>query len=73
MSMSNREMCKTILDRLETLESDILCLASTAGSTSTDSSDAGTSDALRVFEICAAALANNAHEIRDDIYRSFYL
>ena len=71
--MTSREMCKMILDKLETLESDIMCLASTAGSASTDSNDAGTSDALRVFEICAAALANNTHEIRDDVYRSFYL
>lgn len=73
MSMTSREMCKMILDKLETLESDILCLASTAGSTSTDSSDAGTSDALRVFQICTTALADHAHEIRDDVYRSFYL
>ena len=73
MNMASREVCKTILDKLETLESDIMCLASTAGSASTDSNDAGTSDALRVFEICAAALADNAHEIRDDIYRAYYL
>lgn len=71
--MASREVCQMILDRLSTLENDLLCLASSTGYMSADCDDPDGGNALRVFQICAEALADNAHEIRDDVYRAYYL